>query len=531
MDIAPVILIQDAKGNALNDVITYFKYKFSEEDDDVCEIKIQSSNVKLADKPEYQEGQTLKVSWGYLNGSMSAVRLIIIFDTVCSYEDDIILTLTCHERFVLSKMDVVKSKNKKQLKNGVPITLSPRVLENMNVELEKGNTELAKILESNNIDVSNKQIKQKEFDSENTIVSLYNGNTSTFQNLRQFLNKLPGGPYVIESRDDKVVIKTRDLKQNSHKTWVYRNEGGDLISFTPETKNRGKASSSSDVDVTNWNPSKKEAYVQNSSKEKDEGIKLADGSSIKTWDPLWNKTSVFQNAPTRGIAQKPSAGYDGRSKLEKLGGKKNNKVYKKIYKYTDHHKNPNYIGNQNPLGFLANAAARGSTAVSETVYEFAEDVQKPTDHIISPEHDPRKAKAHADNRRKENEMKNNPASAKAIGEPSVMSGQVCTILGVANKHSGNYYILSCEHTIDDSGYMLNLDELSRDGVNTKSKSIKPQKAMGRTSEGNTTEKTWGEIISPYDYKQIESPTPLINQTVGPHNPKKANTKIPLKKAE
>lgn len=510
INISPCVKIWDSKGNLVHDQITYFKYKYSEEDDEVCEIKLESSDQYLADNKAFQEGKMLSVTWGYNNGEMSPVRKVMIFDTKCEYGDIINLTLTCHEKFVIAKMDVAKNKNSKQLKQGVPITLSPKVLENLNIELERGNPDLSKILESNNITVVNNNIQKKTFGDNSDGVSLYNGNTSTFQNLRQHLNKLPGGPYIIESRDDKVIIKTRDLVQASHRTWVYKGGDGTVISFTPETQNRGKASSSGDVDVTNWDPKKKEAYVQNSSGANDGSIKLADGSSIRNWGTIYGPQGFNKDpnpqmpyAPTKGVAQK-AYGYkrprtEG-SKLYNLTGKVGSDTkYRKVYKYNDYHKSPNYL--ITGIGAADRAAARSSSAVFDTVYEYEEDIPAPKDNIVSTESDPAKALAHATNRRKESEMKTNPASANLVGDPSVMSGQVCTFEGVAKKHSGNYYILSCEHTIDEGGYLLNLDQLTRNGVNHNGKST-PKTSV---SELTGRKKTWGEIYGPSGFGLNNNP--------------------------
>lgn len=494
-NINPMVSILDYTGAAIQDQITGFRYKFSEEEDDVCEFKIKSDDPKLADRPEFQEGKQLTVQWGYRNSDVSKTRRVFIFDTAREYmEDGVFLSITCHEKFALAKMDSVSNKNLRQLKKNTPIIFSPEVLSSMSLEVEKGNSELQKLLADQKINL--KGVTGGDIDNPNKVVSYYNGNSSTFQGLRNFLDKLDGGPYVIDSRDDYVIIRTRDFSQKSSYTYSYGNNGNQILYFKAETQSRSKGSQSKKVKVTSWDRENKSAVTHEIDGSQDKGTVLAKSNPMQ-WADI--KDSKIQG--TFPDFKKPQ------SQLSKLGIKKGDRAVntdkgfredydgksfergtigpdgqsiKRFYKGTDY-------GSRPKDGLYA---ARDNTATVRRNYEIITDDPLPSKNMISNE-EPQRAKAHADNRRKDEELKSNPASAKVVGNPYLECGKLITFLGCSVKDAGNYYIKEVEHTIDDGGYITTIPKLVRQGVNKKTSKVVTVSQSGKdarkvnTSKGET----------------------------------------------
>lgn len=459
-----VAIIKDYKGNIITDKITKFSYTFSEEEDDVCEITIESDDRLLADTPAYQEGRELTVQWGWVNNplKMSKPRKVFIFDTYPTYGETVRLLIVCHEKFAIAKMDVATNRNETTLKKGTPLILSSGVLSALEVSLEKNNPELQSLLTINDIKVKDNKIKSKKYQDDKRIVSYFNGNMSTFQSLRNYLNKLPGGPYVIESRDDNVTIKTRDLAQAAIRKWTYRGGNEELIEFRPEKKTRGKAHHSHKVGVTNWHPEKKEAINQESSADDKGQTKLVNSEIISDWSIFSQKDKSLQYAPIYGIPPNRDP-EQANGVLASLGIRGSGKKFKKVYVGEDFGEDP---------GLAINSVAISTTAVAKPMIQYVEDTPAPKTQVYSTEHDSEAALAQADNHRMNEEAKAEMGTATMLGEPFIESGMIITIDGVSKKDEGNYYIFSCEHRIDaDEGYILEIRELGRQGVNVKT--VKP----------------------------------------------------------
>jgi hypothetical protein len=476
----PFVTVVDFRGNTLSDAISDFSYKFSEEEDDACDITFDGPDPKMADRAEFQEGKLMVVKWGYIGGSISRERTVFIFDTKTDYtEEGIKLSLTCHEKFALAKMDSVSNKNLRQLKKDTPIIFSPEVLSNLSLEVEKGSPELNALLKDNNINL--KTVKKGNAQGGNTVVTYYNGNLSTFQNLRSFLDKTPGGPYVIDSRDNSVTIRTRNFAQPSTVSYTYGGDGNALLKFSPETKNRSKGSNVNKIKVTSWDRKKKQAVTHQITASDDTGVVLALQTPLKDWTDI---SGIDKPIPMNWfLKDQPGA-------LARLGIKRGDRAANTDKGTAEQYQGKLIVtkgklptGPQNVVK-LAMGADYGSrtsgegklvaidnTAVYKKKFEVLNDSPLPTKSIISNE-DPTKAKAHAENHRRSEELKNNPATGEVEGNPILETGQIITIKGVANKHRGNYYIKACEHKIGgNEAYKTTLSAMVRQGVNRKTHTI------------------------------------------------------------
>lgn len=566
------VSVFDYNNNQIQDRITSFKYKYDEEGDDICEMTLESDSVTLSDKPEYAEGKRLKVQWGWLNGKKSPIRKVWIWDTKDEYQRDGVnlLTLTCHDLFALAKLDLASNKNITQIRKGIPLVFSTAVLGNLAVDIDSGNTDLANLLKEGDINLHG--VKGKDFGAGNVLVSYFNGNMSTFYGLRNYLDRLPGGPYVMDSRDDRVLIRTRNFQSKAKFSYQYKAENGQLLSFIPETKNRSKKRSSEKQIVVTWNHDAKEAATIVSQADKNKGIVLANGKSLDLSTlskSLADLNKPFGSAPlsqqainqfiTTGTKNGSLTTIDYHSELRKIQDaqklKQQNQaapgsLLSKVLLSSkgpgnNNTNDPNNEGNSGltseqvsdklivtrgklPDGTLIaklflgdksgvdrgthETVARDVTAVASKTYALVlDDPGSARNNLSNEDYD--HAKAWAENMRKNAELENHPATMELMGEPQLECGDIVSISNVATKNSGNYYIKECEHVIDDDGFYVHVEKAVRHGINT----YKPNNVGSKDLIGELipNTKNFGDIKSS-DFQVLDDGL-IINVSKGQEN--------------
>lgn len=356
--ITPYVKVFNDKGEQLHDRITRFTYKYSEENDDECILAIESDDPLISDNPSFQEGQKLSVEWGYLDTGESTSRIVYIFETRTEYGDNgVALSLTCHEKFAITKMNKANpglgtnqtSKNDTQvLALGADVIealqisvvtdksqTSQKFLKELGIEF---NTEGNKIQLTSSGWIDNKSSKAagyqpnqnygltynegsqvtKDIDLRQGYPDMiyFNATSSTYKTLRKYLDKLPGGPFVIDSRDDNVTIRTRNYNQDPVRVYTYKGEDGELLSFTPESKNRQHARGSSKTSATSWDAKNKTGVKSTSSKTT--GTSLADN---------FVENSFLQNIWRQYPASRP---YDINKIINPEGKKVEQKKFKEV---------------------------------------------------------------------------------------------------------------------------------------------------------------------------------------------------------
>src|SRR3989304_10313370 len=103
--------------------ITDFIYKYSQAEDDICQIKIEEHDTNLPDRPEFQEGVILKVTWGYIGHEDSKSRKVKIVNITPSYnENHITLDILCTDL-----ASSLKNNSSKQIHQGNIVSIAKGV--------------------------------------------------------------------------------------------------------------------------------------------------------------------------------------------------------------------------------------------------------------------------------------------------------------------------------------------------------------------------------------------------------------------
>lgn len=472
--------------------IEKFKYTYDEQEPDECVFTVRSLIWGLPDLPEFQEKVELRVTWGYIGGN-TKTRKVYIQDLKPSFEKDgLFFEITCTDKSI----ELRKSNSKKLHKKGDVIGLASAISKKHGIEayIEYGPNNTASFQgflnnlpqkpkpqkpknttspTSNNIrgtivgdftptpgrDATLKRsiqtaakyklsdygsfVEEVEayrkvskipnaqlFASNPAFTEMYlkalkaktqEGSDQTpqagktdHQVLREKLNGFDNEPYVLDSRDDEIIIRKRNFNQTPYCKYTYMGEDGQLLTFSPVTKSRARSSNNNAVQYSGWDPLNK-TFKSN----------RADASTSSTQDSLSNyltgdldKVYVPQIFMGRVLGTPTPSDATQTVKslmIERFEGQSKEDFTKSV------------IG------------IRGNSEVAQGIRDNAE-------------------------------LAMNPGNALVVGDPNIEVGQIITFENVSKKYSGNYYTTKSIHTIESSsGYLINID-ITRQGVNVKSRS-------------------------------------------------------------
>jgi hypothetical protein len=302
---------------------------------------------------------------------------------------------------------------------------------------------------------------------------------------KAYLNDLgsreKSGPYMVESRDDRLIIKRRDFNQPPYRSYEYGGPTGELLDFTPESKTRTKAGASNAMGFGGWNPLSKTAF---------NGVADGDGDPVLA---KWTNALKFYKAQVE-------KGYGDAI----LTPEKRVTVDRRTFGSVPKQKTADNTGRATPYNSptVKDNAYQSNDLLRAGVMQYDIRVK---DHVKALEAaikdrtetkdlrtrqlynalgiNPEEAFNQANGLRKNSELNRNPASATVWGDPNIKTGMIITFLGVGKKHAGNYYVKRVTHTVDrSSGYITDM-EFVRQGSNIQTPEAKSQ-AKGNQKVNN-----------------------------------------------
>lgn len=481
---SPIVKIFTSKNEIVERVVDFY-YKHSEEADDECVIVLEGKDVNFPDKEEFQEGAKLFVEWGYSDGLRSKSRKVFVRDTKAKYtKESVKLILTCYDKFAAAK----QTTSQKIHKDTDLDLLAKGIAEKNGLEYEG----IKQILEIGDT-VGLKTPAYLDEDTNHAVAvdntsfpirvdftkyaQLPQGNKSDQQILREVADREQGGPWVIEGRDEELIVKKRNLLQKPIKTYTYKGGNFELLRFTPETKNRVGKSANVNIESAGWDAILKRFLQTNSNAQNVDDNYLGDeiDGSPRANPVVAPDEDDIENQDTPlddGGLNHPDTGKPFDLSLQQM-----DTVDPAILKET---------------GYTTNAIANTATVITIPVLDYSI-------HEDTIENELGKIKGYGDNRKANASLKKNPATGLMLGDPRVLSGKVITILNVSKKYSGNYYIIEIIHRpFVKSGYLMELkmvknalgksDTPSPDKIGTKNLKGIINKEVGSevTEEGTNT---------------------------------------------
>lgn len=485
------------KETELQHVIERFEYVYDEEGDDSCCITFNTLGADSPNLPEFQDRAILKVIWGYVSGQTKE-RIVTVDDPKWQFDKNgRKLQLDCINKGVTAKQTRSKKMYKKTKLPDIAKEVAER--QGLNGYMEVSDNEDG---ENKLIDLRAEDWKNQTNEEFREYAQIPQANKTDAQLLEEYGRKEPNGNWIVETRDDSLIIKKRNFSKKPHRAYTFEGGNGELFSFSPETKNKSKMGNAVAAISSHWNGMLKK-YTQIIQTQLEAHRKVYLGEYFKksgfteviSTNPLYqgpyqnkyNKKKKytitaqdFKDNPEKAetVANRvleEQANKKAKGKKNVLGVEVDDYGEQKVWGYDYGTRKDNY-GSDN-----TRAIVRGRVPV------FGEDLIKNADAdfkaktgnidanqaLLNNLHDPTSdnednAAAPASNSVGRNNLKRNPATALVWGDVDLMCGIILSILNVGEKYEGNYWVMKCTHTIEQaSGFTVSI-EMGRNGHNIKS---------------------------------------------------------------
>lgn len=457
--------------------VTSFEYEYVDDDDDEISIKFETQDQTLADHPSLQEGQMLVVTWGYVNGQ-KATRVFIIRESKCKYSENKI-ALEIEGADGTSSLNHLRTQKLKIDQTKENLGNWTTFVQYLKASL--GNSDMGfKVLYEGATILDNKTLSstesntpvdivvtQKVGDEKIPIYKLINqatvneANRTVKQNISEVMSKVDGGPWHVDGTDTTLVIhnRTNSFQAEPTRYYVFRSDKGDVISFTPEV--RDKIEKVAAVRGNSINEDNKKANTSEvTRKHAEDGAWVPDADLIAGISEEGSPNFIEAQ---RALAQGGKAFGKFANRIWLENAKKRYDKWGAIattvldypafvikvrqvqagYIEEQHDLNGNIIGikaipARDQTGLPAqnlNIEIRGSVSMYRTSPHTQENLQQ---MII--------------NEVRGREQKSRTSTIKFIGNPDLKGRDLIHISGVAAKHSGKHYIMKCKHIISSAGY-------------------------------------------------------------------------------
>jgi len=475
--------------------VVSFRYKFDDEDNDVCTIKLQSKEPLAFDRLSIGRGSKLLIKWGYLNNRVSPFVYVAVRDVTSKYGMNIIYTelectdlLTymktaraddvgegsyidyiraqCYGRYNIvikdrGKKVYAQARRKKREINKEVIAKQesfddPPIYNPMFEPAPEGTSYIYKEVTDLEIgtwfenDPSNPVREFLEADSRSIITS----QRSQYVVMSEFFKTCPSGPWYITGRGDTLYIHNRDLGKTIYRSYKYMAEPGDLIDITAKTKyeNFEKQVVSylglDPADRKNFyiDDYREALYKQKNLKEILENKQISDEekkAQIKDYLQL-----RYESYPLQGSLEVEGAliPFGSDKKLFFIGGK-----YHKAY--------------MDKLGLPYSEKSDKTKLFTDPWIRGGKEGFNPLLHdpilraiwITIPLVSMNEIIAVTNNRQRELEMEKEEAKIIVEGDPYLCSERTVFVSNIHKQHVGHYYIKKCEHVITTQGYKTTLE--------------------------------------------------------------------------
>lgn len=472
---APVVRVFNPNGTEVFERVTTFSYMHSEKIEDASRIVIETDDITLVDHPDLQEGKALKVVFGLMGGKFFRAHLVWIWDISSTFNAqglrlEIIGYCKAAYMRLNSSKDVFNDSSLEDVASKMADAYGMGLVKE---NLTEGVTEDALV---SSIPLGGVNVPQYNLDANSVTVArdktsyvitpyilkkhktLPQANKSDAKLLEQTADLEPTDGILVEGRDDKLIIKRRNLYQAPFKAYKYKGEPGYLIDFSPALKNGNKRKEATSNSVSGWEEDIGEYFQGMVSHSQSGAGLLGDLAQLTTEEKILKDTQAGlanpfdQNKTVDGLVAFPYAGTDAEGKpfykqqiISKLDSTQ--QTFVRITKQGT--KASVFDLNTGQNSAAIDRAGRITTTMLVPV--------DPKEFIPSTVDGHKDAAGQGVNRQSKKELELEECNATILGDPELRSGRIISILGVGRKYSGNYYIISCDHEISPTnGYLCRL---------------------------------------------------------------------------
>lgn len=516
------------KGQLIPGEISDFKYTYAEDDSDGCWFDIKFLPLNAPDLPMFQEKTRLDVIWGYVKGPKTK-RAIFINDVDWVYDDEYVTAMIdASDKAVSTKqsssntlhsdanlLGIANTIAKKHgLKSYIGVEVSDADNPNPNIILteaekkgknfieiikltEQKRKNLKKIIYFEAIDAQKhmdylkaKDSARDKFRSNSTVgfllptkqdfntlpsniigkkmdllkevlnsfkssMDIPQANKSDLQLLKDQAMK-QGDEYLIESRDDAIYLHMRNFNQAPYKSYIWHGGTGELIDFRPRTNNKGRKGTSVNMQFTGWDKENKQFFS-------------GDANTLN--DKTRNTLSKYEE-DLASLKDDPDNKIVGRTY--------SNKFLATVTGYSMGGGTDKTVTNLKI--FIPITALDRKNLLNATLDAFGGHNKPLHDPTAG---SPEDAFNNASNLRNNSALKKHHGSFKMTGDPGMKCGILITVLGLAKKHAGNYYVYKVTHHVTkDGGYIID-GEVIRKGHNIRpNNNYTAARAVGKNVNAN-----------------------------------------------
>lgn len=478
----PLVRIFNADGSLVIEGVTRFSYVFSERVDDASSITIETDNKDLVDHPDLQETKQLQLVWGYVGDTQFQKRIVYIWDIKVDFnEQNIRIELECYSKAAFMRLNT--SKDIFQVAD--VDELAKKYAESYGLDYSTQNVKPdeerkpADYYENKQIggksvnitDLTDKGVFLPGRDNTSYIVNIplkkhddgiAQANRSDRKTLDETVKMEPIDNLFVDGRDDMLILTRRDFNQKPYKVFTWRGEPGNVLSFTPSSKNADNHKEAVSNTVNGWIEEDKE-YLQGEINRSQSGAGiLGDVVELSLEQKVFNNASKkIQNSEGNPL-DRPLA-VDGLAQEELTTDKdeNGNPVYRyKLVEKLDSTKTTMVMwhkrGTQPAKLVLDVKRPFVSAAIDATgrIETKGVTIMEPKEYLPTVESKPANIGGAGVNRQSDKELDLRESNLRVIGDVTLITSKVITMRGVGKKHAGNYYTYHVNHEITpESGYV------------------------------------------------------------------------------
>jgi len=491
--------------------VVSLRYKFDDEDDDICTIKMQMSDPKALDILSIERGTELRVIFGYLNNALSPEATVVVRDMTSKYGPNIIYTdLECTDYLTYLKIfrspdvdgelsiidyliDQVYGKYKIVIKNRGKNIYTQRTLKKQPESVEvkyiedwelKGSTvrePFDPLLRTGDLEPGKYStpegtrailVKESQRPADagiwhvneedpvriymETPITIPTSNRSIFIVLQDIFKKCPNGPWYVTGRGDTVEIHNRNLGGKIITSYKYKDEPGQLLDFQAKTKFENferQSISYAGMDAKDRknffiDDYRKALLNQRTPKEILEDRKITDEEKQKQ---LVEFAELYEGgyATYRTDALEGAFIEPGTPAQRFLPGHFSEPVISRFDQ-------PVNVRDRTYVDFSKYAPGLKQPEELKRIDEIEDKILRAVWYTI-PLLSYDEAVNVTNNRERELAMEKEEGKIIVEGNPYLMDQQKISISNVHKQHEGSYYIKKCEHNITSQGFKTTLD--------------------------------------------------------------------------
>lgn len=438
-------------GLPLGKLVTDFNYEADEENDDSCRVTFESDlkyiSGNLADHPSLQVNVMIQVKWGWQGNPHSQTRIVAIRDTLSRYTSTgFSHTLICTDKASYLKTvqtDVINTTNFVDWLKGIKSSNWQDIRTNfdipkVNIKFSGGNPI--------NIDTASPAYLNEltgfiTTPIDNTAVNFNNNaivpaGKSIFKVIREKMDEVEDGPYVVTGQDTDLDIRKRDFDQGIIRSYNLNSENGDdVISFDPETFIRKH-----DTELANYASTDPVNVTAEAVQEFDLDPKIVNPGFAGVYDSLDDR-----GKDVHGLLETLRTAYEDDPTLDPTDVLVNYTGMDNLGTLST--QTPDYVDTTN--GIKAAVESTGTIvrgiSIPRSMYWDSELAAEVLEKVI-------------ENQIKEDHFKKYQAQFDVQGDPGLNVNKCISISGthVATIHKGKWYITRVRHQLSASGYTCNM---------------------------------------------------------------------------